>query len=308
VVNCGAIPESLVESELFGVAKGAFTGAAADRQGIFERANGGTVFLDEVGDLPFPAQVKLLRVLQEGEVERIGSGRAVKVDVRVIAATNVDLQRAVASKSFRKDLFDRLNVYPIRTTPLRERLDDLEELLEALASRRRVELRFAPDALFALRLHRWGGNIRELSNILERLAIISSGEVRRADVEEAFGMDREHALFEDTQEAQRILQAHLSEELLTSILLELQALRGALSRSPQDAPSQPLAVASSTVLASPGLGLVKVGSTVVRRGERATVIEAVGELLTVELEAGSGFLAGYAPRFEKWSLGEVEAG
>jgi transcriptional regulator with GAF, ATPase, and Fis domain len=127
-VNCAALPGELIESELFGAEKGAFTGAGAARPGRFERADGGTLLLDELGELPLPAQAKLLRMLQNGEIERLGSTQTRKVDVRVIAATNVDLQAAVAGGRFRADLMYRLNVYPIRIPPLRERADDIEPL------------------------------------------------------------------------------------------------------------------------------------------------------------------------------------
>ena len=178
-VNCAALPGELIESELFGAEKGAFTGAGAARQGRFERADGGTLMLDELGELPLPAQAKLLRVLQQGEIERLGSTQTRKVDVRVIAATNVDLQAAVAAGRFRADLMYRLNVYPIRIPPLRERVDDIEPLAAHLLQRfaalhgKRIA-GFTDRALDAMRGYPWPGNVRELENLIERGVILAS--------------------------------------------------------------------------------------------------------------------------------------
>jgi DNA-binding NtrC family response regulator len=178
-VNCAALPGELIESELFGAERGAFTGAGASRAGRFERAHGGTLLLDEVGDLPPPAQAKLLRVLQTGEVERLGSTATRKVDVRVVAATNVDLEAAVEAGRFRRDLFYRLNVYPIRVPPLRERIDDIVPLAEHMLQRfqalhgKRVGA-FTDRALEALRRYPWPGNVRELENLVERGVILAN--------------------------------------------------------------------------------------------------------------------------------------
>lgn len=178
-VNCAALPGELIESELFGAEKGAYTGAGAARPGRFERANGGTLMLDELGELPLPAQAKLLRVLQQGEIERLGSTQARKVDVRVIAATNVDLENAVAAGRFRRDLLYRLNVYPVRIPPLRERADDIEPLALHLLQRfcalhdKRVS-GFTDRALDAMRRYPWPGNVRELENLIERGVILAS--------------------------------------------------------------------------------------------------------------------------------------
>ncbi len=177
-VNCAALPHELIESELFGVEKGAFTGAHASRAGKFERADGGTLFLDEVGELPLPAQAKLLRVLQEGEIERLGDERVRKINVRLVAATNVDLQAAVKAGRFRSDLFYRLNVYPVRIPPLRERVADIQPLVEAMVQRfsalhdKRVA-GITDKALRALKSYAWPGNIRELENIIERGIILT---------------------------------------------------------------------------------------------------------------------------------------
>jgi two-component system nitrogen regulation response regulator NtrX len=178
-VNCAAIPRDLVESEMFGHEKGSFTGATARRIGRFEVADGGTLFLDEIGDLQLEAQAKLLRVLESGEIQRIGAERTLKVDIRVLAATNRRLEEAVAEGSFREDLYFRLNVFPIEIPPLRARIGDLPELVSHLAARLRPRRppHFTPAALDALARHAWPGNIRELGNIVERLLIIGGDEV-----------------------------------------------------------------------------------------------------------------------------------
>jgi len=177
-VNCAAIPHDLIESELFGVQKGAYTGAEASRAGRFERAHGGTLFLDEIGDLPPAAQVKLLRVLQTGEIERLGDERARKVDVRLIAATNVDLQQAIAAGRFRADLYYRLATYPVTIPPLRERRSDIpllaSSLLEKYQSAYQKKVRgISEAALKALLAHDWPGNVRELENMIERGVLLA---------------------------------------------------------------------------------------------------------------------------------------
>lgn len=184
-VNCAAIPEDLIESELFGHEKGSFTGATSKQIGKFEQAHRGTIFLDEVGDMSARTQAKVLRVLQEGEVERVGSTGTIKVDVRVLAATNKDLKAAIADGQFREDLFFRLSVIPVRTPSLRERLEDLEALLahfvEGFANEDNLKRKaFSPEALETLRAHRWPGNIRELRNMVERVLIMVPGEVIRS--------------------------------------------------------------------------------------------------------------------------------
>ena len=178
-VNCAAIPRDLVESEMFGHERGAFTGATDRRIGRFELADGGTLFLDEVGDLQLDAQAKLLRVLERGEIQRIGAERSQQVDIRVVAATNRRLEEAVATGAFREDLYFRLNVFPIELPPLRQRLGDLGALVTHLAARLRPRRppRFAPDVIAALAAHSWPGNVRELANIVERLSIIGGDDV-----------------------------------------------------------------------------------------------------------------------------------
>src|SRR5829696_2602266 len=174
-VNCAAIPRDLVESEMFGHERGAFTGAAERRIGRFELAHGGTLFLDEVGDLSQEAQAKLLRTLETGELQRIGAETVTQIDARVVAATNRRLEEAVSSGGFREDLFFRLNVFPIHLPPLRERLEDLPALVSHLAERIRPRhaAQFTDAALEALATYSWPGNVRELANLVERLSILS---------------------------------------------------------------------------------------------------------------------------------------
>jgi formate hydrogenlyase transcriptional activator len=179
-VNCAAIPTGLLESELFGHEKGAFTGAIAQRAGRFELAHRGTLFLDEVGDIPLELQPKLLRVLQEHEFERLGSARTIRVDVRLVAATNVDLTQKVADNQFRADLYYRLNVFPLTIPPLRERREDIPLLVRYFAQKyaRRMKrpIETIPvKAMTALTEYHWPGNVRELENFVERSVILSRG-------------------------------------------------------------------------------------------------------------------------------------
>jgi transcriptional regulator with GAF, ATPase, and Fis domain len=181
-VNCGAIPEGLVDSELFGHEKGAFTGAIAQKRGLFERADQGTLFLDEIGELPLSAQVKLLRVLQTREVERIGGSRPITLDIRILAATHRDLGKMIASGAFREDLWFRLNVFPIAIPALRERKADIPALVQYFAEKKSKELgrrEFPPlasEGLERLMQYSWPGNVRELENLVERALILNRGE------------------------------------------------------------------------------------------------------------------------------------
>ena len=179
-VNCGAIPENLLESELFGHIRGAFTDASSDKAGLFEQADGGTLFLDEIGEMPLVLQVKLLRVLQEGEIRRVGDSAPRKVDVRVISATSRDLSADVGAGRFREDLYFRLNVFCLQLPPLRERVEDIPLLAEHFQRRygsgtESPQVRIEPDALRSLMAHRWPGNIRELENAVERACILCEG-------------------------------------------------------------------------------------------------------------------------------------
>jgi transcriptional regulator with GAF, ATPase, and Fis domain len=185
-VNCAALPASLIETELLGHEKGAFTGAIAAHPGRFELADGGTLFLDEIGDLAVELQSKLLRVLQDGEVQRLGSTRTRKVDVRLVAATNQDLERAMAEGRFRRDLYYRLSVFPIAIPPLRERKEDIPLIAWAFVERRQADLgrhveQIPRDVMDALVAYDWPGNVRELENVLERALILSPGKVLRLD-------------------------------------------------------------------------------------------------------------------------------
>jgi len=185
-VNCAAIPPSLIASELFGHEKGSFTGALQRRQGRFEAANGGTIFLDEIGELPMETQIALLRVIQEREFERVGSSHAISVDVRIIAATNRDLEAAVTTGEFREDMFYRLNVFPIYVPALRERLEDIPLLVEHLVERyaQKVGKEFRTikmNTIETLQACDWPGNIRELQNVIERSVILSEGDVFSVD-------------------------------------------------------------------------------------------------------------------------------
>jgi len=182
-VNCGAIPESLIDSELFGHEKGAFTGAISKKLGRFERANQGTIFLDEVGELPAEAQIRLLRVLQEKEIERVGGTKNIPVNIRVIAATHRDLNEMMKTKHFREDLYFRLNVFPIKIPPLRHRISDIPVLTQHFIQKKCQELNLAkipsisPDAMDRFINYHWPGNVRELENAIERELILRQGDL-----------------------------------------------------------------------------------------------------------------------------------
>lgn len=214
-LNCAAIPSALLESELFGHERGAFTGAVNQTVGRFQTANRGTLFLDEIGDLPLELQPKLLRVLQEQQFERLGSGRTFQVDVRVIAATNQDLWQMVQERKFRADLYYRLNVFPITLPPLREREDDVRLLVEhfvrKFAERQRKSIDYIPDEVMqALKHYRWPGNIRELQNFLERTVIMTTGRVLRPDMADLRSQDSESPTLRTLADAER---AHITATL-----------------------------------------------------------------------------------------------
>ncbi|MEO1037380.1 MAG: sigma-54 dependent transcriptional regulator [Pseudomonadota bacterium] len=230
-VNCGAIPDKLLESELFGHERGAFTDASARRIGEFERANGGTIFLDEIGDMPASMQVKLLRVLQERTIERVGGNESIAVDVRVLAATHRDLSALMAAEKFREDLFYRLNVFPIDLPPLRERMDDLPRLVEAFLGRlrdeHRVSISLSADAVEQLMSYSWPGNVRELVNVIERLSVLKThGTVTARDLppplqSNGSGLPGEH---ESVQLVDTSLKQHLAD-------IEIELIRTALDQS-----------------------------------------------------------------------------
>jgi len=187
-VNCAAIPSELIESELFGHMKGSFTGAIKDRAGKFEQADGGTLFLDEIGDMSLAAQTKVLRALQENEITRVGSDKAIKVNVRVLAATNKDLSKEIAEGNFREDLFHRLNVIPLHIPSLDERKEDIpllvQHFLTQICNEQGIKAKtFAPDAIAALQSRIWPGNIRELRNVVERLIILTGESITAKDVD-----------------------------------------------------------------------------------------------------------------------------
>ena len=187
-VNCAAIPSELIESELFGHMKGSFTGAVKDRAGKFEQADGGTLFLDEIGDMSLAAQTKVLRALQESEITRVGSDKAIKVNVRVLAATNKDLQKEIAEGNFREDLFHRLNVIPVAVPALNDRIEDIPLLVnyfvEQICDEQGIAKKsFEPEAIKALQQKQWTGNIRQLRNVVERLIILAGAKITKEDVE-----------------------------------------------------------------------------------------------------------------------------
>jgi transcriptional regulator with GAF, ATPase, and Fis domain len=181
-INCAAIPEQLLESELFGHEKGSFTGAVGQRLGRFEQCSGGTLFLDEIGDMPLALQGKILRVLQDGEFSRVGGNTTIRTDVRIIAATNKQLETEVAEKRFREDLFYRLNVVRIQLPPLRQRVEDIRLLAEyfvqrVAAAKRLPRLKLSEDAIKVLEAHHWPGNVRELENTIQRACLLATSDI-----------------------------------------------------------------------------------------------------------------------------------
>jgi len=226
VINCGAIPRDLVESELFGHVRGAFTGALANKTGLVEAADGGTLFLDEIGELPLDTQVKLLRVLQQGELPKIGAVTPTRVDVRVIAATHRDLKAMVEDGTFREDLYYRLAVVPLRIPPLRERREDIPELIEVLFSRTRERygltgVSLSGGARRKLANYHWPGNVRQLENVLERLLVLASADV----ITEA---DLPEELKREAQVAQSWME--LPEEGISLEAVERDLIRRALEK------------------------------------------------------------------------------
>jgi DNA-binding NtrC family response regulator len=234
-VNCGALPEGLLESELFGHERGSFTGATSRRVGRFERAQGGTLCLDEIGDAPPSIQVKLLRVLESREFERLGGLRTLSADVRIVAATNQDLHELRTQGRFRDDLFHRLNVFPIHVPPLRDRRADIPVLIETLCRRQGLELTWRQASLERMEGHNWPGNVRELLNVLERLAIlcdddssVSIERVERALDEHSAPVASPRAFFqkEERSALEQLLVAHRYN--VSAVARHLDVSRGAL--------------------------------------------------------------------------------
>lgn len=226
-INCGAIPAELLESELFGHEKGAFTGAITARQGRFELAQGGTIFLDEIGDMPLAMQVKLLRVLQERTFERVGSNKSIKTDVRIIAATHRNLDEEIIKGTFREDLFYRLNVFPIEMPALRFRREDIALLINDLVARIENDnhgmIRFMPEAIASLCEYTWPGNIRELSNLIERLAILyPNGVVDVSDLPSKFRSDAANSVLNDHDVCENLSEIIASANTLPEQGLDLK--------------------------------------------------------------------------------------
>jgi two-component system nitrogen regulation response regulator GlnG len=208
-INCAAIPENLLESELFGHEKGSFTGASERRIGKFEQCDGGTIFLDEIGDMPLSTQAKVLRVLQNGEFQRVGGNQTLRVDVRVVAATNREPERLVAEQKFREDLFYRLNVVRIQLPPLRERRGDIPVLVDYFLRRTKIK-RVSPAVLDILQKHQWPGNVRELENAIQRAAVVARGETLMPDDLPADVRESRPASFPATQVANTVDAAALA--------------------------------------------------------------------------------------------------
>jgi DNA-binding NtrC family response regulator len=225
-VNCSAIPESLLESELFGHEKGAFTGAVSSRKGLFEEANGGTIFLDEVGDMSLAMQAKLLRVIEDKEIRAVGSDKPRKIDVRIIAATHKDLEKAVKEGTFREDLFYRLNVIPIYLPELRERVEDIPLLVEYFLKKYgeeagRPNIKISREALACMMKYSWPGNVRELENLIERLVVLSPGdEITVNDLPEHIRVCKVETLVEELTLGERITLEELEKRYILKVLRE----------------------------------------------------------------------------------------
>ena len=250
VVNCVAIPDTLLESELFGYEKGSFTGASSRRVGKIEQASGGTVFLDEIGDMPTSIQAKLLRLLQENQIERLGGRETIDVDVRIIAATNRDLEKAVTEGRFREDLFYRLNVITLRLPPLRERAEDIPHLADHFFHRLSLDMDIplpavSAEAMAALARHPWFGNVRELKNLLQKLIVFNRGEtISPNDVATALGETPQHT--------------PLPSETQDSLHSQLQLkIRGVLEQSPGENCFEQLMDSMGMIVVKEALGISK---------------------------------------------------
>lgn len=220
-INCAAIPETLLEAELFGYEKGAFTGATTSKKGKFELADGGTIFLDEIGDMPLSLQAKLLRVIQDREIERLGGEKVIKVDVRIIAATNRDLKSMVEEGKFREDLYYRLNVVPVYVPPLRERREDIpiliEHFLESFNSKYGKKVRISPEALEVLMDYDWPGNVRELENTVERLVVMHGGLIKDIDLPPHILASRHRKRKEGVMDLPKHIQATEREKIIEAL-------------------------------------------------------------------------------------------
>ena len=230
-INCGSIPEGTIDSELFGHEKGSFTGALAERKGYFEVADGGTIFLDEVGDLPIPTQARLLRVLESGEFIRVGSSKTQKTNVRIVAATNIDVPRAVQTGRFREDLYYRLNTVPIKIPPLRERGEDVVRLFRKFAADFSEKYRMPPiqlqeDAQQLLQAYRWPGNIRQLKNITEQISIIERQRNISADILEKYlpenSFEKTPAIYRGHQTSSQAGFFNSEREILYQVLFDMK--------------------------------------------------------------------------------------
>ena len=263
-LNCGAMPDALAESILFGHEKGSFTGASSDKRGLFEAANGGTIFLDEIGEMPLPAQVKLLRALQEKEIVRVGATRHVKVDVRVLAATNRDLKSMIAEGRFRQDLYYRISTFEIQVAPLRERRADIPSLahhfLDKLSSLgcQSPPMTIEEDALNSLASYDWRGNVRELENVMNRLIVVAStSTITRADVEKMLGIQPAPARVIALTDSNARAEAKLVLPPNTSELCEDETITAYMRRVKLDVFTAAITQYPSRTAAAQRLGLTK---------------------------------------------------
>ncbi len=295
-VNCGAIPEGTIDSELFGHEKGAFTGAVATRKGYFEEADGGTIFLDEVAELPLTTQARLLRVLETGEFLKVGSSTVQKTDVRIVAATNVDLLEAVAAGRFREDLYYRLSTVVINVPPLHHRGEDVELLARKFASDFAEKymtppITFSPEARRMLNIYRWPGNVRQLKNVVEQLALFEAGtEISRLTLMETLPEDRSPLATPVRASAGSAPTAESERQLMWQMLMtmrhEIDELRARMGASPSERPVRALPSPSE---------LLRPGSDVETRAESgegasgpATLEDAEREAVAEALERNHG--------------------
>jgi transcriptional regulator with PAS, ATPase and Fis domain len=263
-LNCGAMPDALAEAILFGHEKGSFTGASSEKRGLFEVANGGTIFLDEIGEMPLPAQVKLLRALQEKEIVRVGATRHVKVDVRVIAATNRDLKSMIAEGRFRQDLYYRISTFEIQVAPLRERRADIPSLANHFLDKLsrlgcpRLPMTIEEDALRSLASYDWHGNVRELENIINRLIVVAStSTITRADVENVLGIHPGPASVIAQTHSNAHAEAKLTLPPNTSQLCEDETITTYMRRVKLDVLTAAITQYPSRTAAAERLGLTK---------------------------------------------------